>query len=288
MSAEAHQRRAPIRSITAILPAYNEAGNLGPVVQATLEALSDVVPSFDLIVVDDGSTDGTRRIGEELALAHPEVRVVHLPRRQGYGSAIRAGLGAATRQYVFLMDADRQYEPADLAHLVQWDDSYDVIWGYRPHRRDALPRVVLDFVYKVAARLMFGLKARDMNCGFKLIRGSTLAGLTLHSTGIALNAEILVRAQHGGAALRETGVRHYPRRPGEARGGTFWTQVRTVRELVALRRELTKERRLARSAARPTVAAPSQGVAPGDGSTPLPTTPAPEPQEPPDAAQAPQ
>src|SRR5689334_4810338 len=101
MSIEPRPRGAPIRSISAVLPAHNEAANLTQVIEGTLDALVDVAPSFELIVVDDGSTDATRRIAQELAASHPGVRVLHHARQLGYGSALREGVAAATKQYTF-------------------------------------------------------------------------------------------------------------------------------------------------------------------------------------------
>jgi hypothetical protein len=248
MSAAPLHRGAPIRSISAILPAYNEAGNLAPIALAVLDALSDVVPAFELILVDDGSTDGTRRVADELAASHSEVRVVHHAKRCGYGSAVRAGLGLVTKQYVFIVDADRQYDAAELARLVQWDDVFDIVAGFRLRRADPVPRRILGFGYRWLARLAFGLSYRDINCGFKLVRASVLKRLELSATGAAIHTEMFVRARELGSSVREVGVHHVARRSGENRGGRFAVLLRAALELLALRRALTKQRRSASSA----------------------------------------
>src|ERR1035437_4014380 len=118
MIVDPRRRRAPIRGISAVLPAYNQAANLTPVVEAVLDALIDVVPAYEVIIVDDGSTDATRRIANELASLHPEVRVLHRARSRGVGAAWREGLAAATKQYTLWLDPDRRYAPEDLARLA--------------------------------------------------------------------------------------------------------------------------------------------------------------------------
>jgi glycosyltransferase involved in cell wall biosynthesis len=244
------RRGAPIRSISAVLPAYNEAGNLVQVVSATLDALHDVVPSYELIIVDDGSTDGTRGLAEELAASHPAVSIVHHGKNQGYGSAWRSGIAKATMQYTFFMDTDRQFNPTELERLVQWDDHYDIVAGYRIRRNDPFARKVLGACFKLLTRLMFGLKLKDIDCGFKLIRTSLLKSMDLQSRGALINTEIQYRAKQRGASLREVGIHHFPRRNGEQSGASLRVIVRAVREIISLRRRITQEQREAKAKSR--------------------------------------
>jgi glycosyltransferase involved in cell wall biosynthesis len=231
-----------------VLPARNEAPNLAAAVEATLDALSDAVPDYELIIVDDGSKDATARIADDLAQAHEQVRVVHQPQRRGYGVACRAGIALAAKQYILLLDADRQYQPADLPRLTQWNDRYDLVLGYRVHRADPFLRVVLGWLYTRLVRLLFGVQVRDVNCGFKLIYAGLLKALPLESAGAAIHAEILYRARERGAEWREAPVRHAARRAGTASGAGLRASLQTARDLFALRRRITAERRAARLA----------------------------------------
>ncbi|MDB5074224.1 MAG: glycosyl transferase family 2 [Chloroflexi bacterium] len=255
MSAGPRHRGAPIRSISAVLPAYNEAGNLAQVVEATLDALHDVVPSYELIIVDDGSTDGTRRIAEDLSATHTAVKVVHNAKNQGYGSAWRSGIAEASKQYTFFMDTDRQFNPTELDRLVQWDDRYDIVAGYRIRRNDPFARRVLGVCFTLLIRLMFGLKLKDIDCGFKLMRTSLLKSMDLEARGALINTEIQYRAKQRGASIREVGIHHFPRRSGEQSGASFRVILRAMREIFALRRRFTKEHRLAKAKARAEVEA---------------------------------
>lgn len=248
MSDTSPRRGTPIRGISAVLPAYNEAAHIVQVVEATLDALHDAAPDVEVIVVDDGSTDATPRLCADLAARFPAVHVVRHARNAGYGAAVRSGIEAASRQYLFLMDANRRYDPAELAHLVEWGDQYDSVTGYRLQRRDPLYRAVLGVLFKAAVRLLYGVKVRDVNCGFTLFRATLLKGMDLRSSSVMLNAEIAYRARQQHAALREVGIHHYPRRTRRSATFRLRTLLRDAREMVALRRRIGRERRAAREA----------------------------------------
>jgi hypothetical protein len=216
-----------------------------PVVAEVLDALLDVVPSFEVIVVDDGSTDGTRRIADEIAVIHPEVRVIHFAQQRGYGVAWREGLAAATKQYAFFVDPNRRYSPQDLELLVKWDDAYDIVAGSRTGKDEAFLGRLAGYAFRAAARLLFGLKYRDINSGFALIRLGLLRGLDLQSTTKAIHAEVLCRANQVGAKVREVEVRYVPRSPVEPAARRFRLAFKTFRELSSLRAALVREKRQA-------------------------------------------
>jgi glycosyltransferase involved in cell wall biosynthesis len=247
MSSEPRRRGAPIRSISAVLPAHNEAANIVPVVTATLDALSDVVPDFELIIVDDGSKDATARLADDLAGKHSAVRVIHHPKNLGYGSAWRSGIMAATKQYIFFMDADRQFDPAELARLVQWGEAYDAVVGYRIHRNDPVYRFMIGKSFALMVRALFGIRLRDIDCGFKLFRTTMLKSMTLEAPGALINTEIHYRIRQRQADLREVGVHHYPRKVGKQSGASVRVIFRAAGEVIALRRRLNREQRALRA-----------------------------------------
>jgi glycosyltransferase involved in cell wall biosynthesis len=248
MSNTSLPRGAPIRSISALLPAYNEAANIAYVVDATLDALHDAVPDFEIIVVDDGSTDATPSLCAGITARHPMVHVMRHSRNTGYGSAVRSGIAAATKQYVFLMAANRRFNPAEISRLIQWGDQYDVVAGYRLQRQDPFYRVLLGWLFKLLVRLLYGLKVRDVNCGFTLFRTALLKGMDLQSSSVMLHAEIFFRTRQQHATTREVGIHHYPRRTRRGAAFTLRALLRATREVVALRRRIRQERRAAREA----------------------------------------
>lgn len=225
----------PIRgSLSLVLPAYNEAENLEAVVRRSLEVLPSLVEAFEIVVVDDGSRDGTGEIAERLARDDPRVRVVHHAVNRGYGAALRSGFAAAQGDLIMFMDADQQFDPADLAHLAPFVPHADIVAGYRVRRRDPWQRLVYAAIFNVAMRLLFGIAVRDIDCAFKVLRGDLVRAIDLQMNGALVNTELLAKAQRAGATIVEVGVRHYPRLSGEPSGGSLRVILRAMREVAQL------------------------------------------------------
>jgi glycosyltransferase involved in cell wall biosynthesis len=243
MSEMPRRRVAPIRSISAVLPAFDEAPNLSQITTRTIEALEDTVPDFEIIIVDDGSKDATGRLADGLATRDARVRVVHHARRRGYGAALRAGISEAGKQFIWCLDADGQYDPTDLTRLAQFDDAYDLVAGYRARRADPVRRRLLSRIYRLLIRVSVGVKARDPNCGFKLYRASSLKILPLSSLGRFVQVEILVRLKERGNSVQEVSVQHTARHAGRQTGARLGTIVGMIRELSAFRKRRREERK---------------------------------------------
>ncbi len=226
-------RRIP-GSLSLVLPAHNEAANLGPVVARALEVLPHFAEPFEIIIVDDGSRDGTGRIADDLAGADARVRVVHHPRNRGYGAALTSGFAASTGDWVMFMDSDRQFDLADLRLLSPFVDEYDIVAGFRQERNDPLHRRVFAEIFNVAVRILFGVHLRDIDCAFKIFRGDLIRSLDLSAPGALINTEIQAKARRQGARLMQVGVHHYPRVAGEASGGNPRVILRAMRETVVL------------------------------------------------------
>ncbi|MDA1307597.1 MAG: glycosyltransferase family 2 protein, partial [Acidobacteria bacterium] len=168
------------RGLSIFFPAYNDSGTIGSLVitaRTTAQLLTD---DFEIIVVNDGSPDHTADVADELARTYPEVRVIHHPKNRGYGGALRSGFAGATKEFVFYTDGDAQYDPAELAllwpHMV---DGVDVVNGYKISRSDPMHRILIGRVYHHTVKLLFGLKVRDVDCDFRLIRRSVFDRITL-------------------------------------------------------------------------------------------------------------
>ena len=150
-------------SLSLVLPAHNEEANIGIVVAEALAVLPRFADEFEIIVVDDGSRDATGRIVDELARAHPPVRAVHHRVNRGYGAALTSGFKASTGDYVMFMDADRQFDIADLALLSPFVADFDIVAGFRMERNDPFHRRVFAEVFNVAVRVLFGVHLRDID-----------------------------------------------------------------------------------------------------------------------------
>ncbi|MEA2645288.1 MAG: hypothetical protein QOE92_371 [Chloroflexota bacterium] len=219
-------------------PAYNESGNLRPTVEAALDVLPKFAGEFEVIIVDDGSTDGTPEDAERLAELYPQVRVAHHPTNRGYGEALRTGIRSAQGDVIVYTDGDQQFDIAELRLLWPLLESADVVAGYRIKRADEPHRLFIAWVYNRLLRLAFGLRVHDVDCAFKLMRRDVADAVDPGAGGAFFSAEFLLRARHQGFRVVEVGVHHFPRVVGRSKGATPAVILRTVREMLALRREL--------------------------------------------------
>jgi glycosyltransferase involved in cell wall biosynthesis len=226
---------APIaHTLSLVLPAHNEEGNLEWVVREALAVLPLIFRDCEIVVVDDGSRDATPAIADTLAAADARVRVIHHPRNQGYGAALRSGFAAARGDRIMFMDADRQFDIREVAKLAPWVDEYAIVVGYRLRRRDPWRRVALGATFNVLVKVLFGVRVRDIDCGFKIFRAELLWALDLQAPGALINTEILALARQQGAAMVEIGVNHYPRPAGEQSGGSPRVVLRALDEMLRL------------------------------------------------------
>lgn len=247
--------REPTRvaALSYFFPAHDEADNIEALVAEALVELARLAERFEVICVDDGSTDGTAEIADRLAAEHPDVvRVVHHAANLGYGSAVRSGLGAARYPLVCFTDGDRQFRIADLAALLGRLEAaaadgtaVDVVAGYRIRRADPPLRLAYARIYRACLRLFFGLAVRDPDCACKLFRRRALEGVRVESGGAFLSAELLIKIGQQGGIIVEQGVPHYPRTAGRASGADPRVVARAVRDFWALRLRLWADRRAA-------------------------------------------
>jgi len=227
-------------SLSVFFPAYNESGNIERVVNAALEACAPAANALEVIVVDDGSSDSTAQIVEAIAERDERVRLVRHPANRGYGAALKSGLTAATGEYIFYTDGDGQFDIAEISALIPLMRDADIAAGYRIHRSDPWYRLVNARLYHWLIRALFGLKMRDVDCAFKLLRRSVLSGMTLKSDGALISAEFLLRARAAGCRIVEIGVHHYPRQWGNASGARLSVILRMFAELIRFKLELLR------------------------------------------------
>jgi glycosyltransferase involved in cell wall biosynthesis len=237
----ADPRNARLAGLTVVLPCLNEAPNIAQAIHQARWAAVSNAEEHQIVVVDDGSTDGTARIAADVAESVPNVRVIVHDRNRGYGAALTSGIRAARMPWVLLTDADLQFDLDELERFVALTDDADVVMGWRIARRDPLHRRVNAGAWNRLVRHTFDLHVRDVDCAFKLVRRDVLDGLALTSSGAMISTELLVRAQHNGARIHELGVEHRPRPAGEQSGANPRVVLRAFRELRQLRRELNTQ-----------------------------------------------
>ena len=235
-----------VARLSYFFPAHNEEANLAGLVEEALVALPAIAETFEIIAVNDGSKDRTATIADGLAAAHPDVvRAVHHPTNLGYGAALRSGLAAARYELVAFTDGDRQFRVEDLSRLTERlaaADAPDVVVGFRIKRADPLIRTLYAKAYRLANRLLFGLRVTDVDCAAKLFRREALDGLRVESGGAFFSAELLIKLRAAGRSVVEVGVPHYPRTAGSATGARPSVVLRAVKDFWLLRLRMWSNR----------------------------------------------
>jgi glycosyltransferase involved in cell wall biosynthesis len=235
-----------VPALSYFFPAHDEEANLEVLIEEALATLPALADTFEVIAVDDGSRDGTPAIADRLAAVHPGVvRAVHHPTNLGYGAALRSGFRAARYDLVAFTDGDRQFRVADLARLLERAaaaDRPDVVAGYRIKRADPFIRTAYARAYRLANRLFFGLRVRDVDCACKVFRRAALAEVRVESGGAFFSAELLIKLGAAGHSIVEVGVPHYPRTAGSPTGAKPSVVWRAVKDFWALRLRLWANR----------------------------------------------
>ncbi len=228
----------PLPELSLFFPCHNEADNLDALVADALVALPALATTYEVILVDDGSHDDTARVAGRLVERHGRlVRLIRHEVNRGYGGALRSGFAAARYANLAYTDGDRQFRVADLARLVECAEATDspVVIGYRLQRADPPLRLIYATFYRIANRIWFGLRVRDVDCAAKLFRRDALQGISVHSDGAFFSAELLIRLRVAGVTIDEVGVPHYPRTAGSPTGARLSVIARAIRDFWSLR-----------------------------------------------------
>ena len=205
------------KSVSFVYPAFNEEENVGEAVRRAVEAAYLVrLDEFEVIVVDDGSADGTWGVLERLAEQEPHLRPIRHEQNQGYAAALRTGFKAARFPLVFYSDSDNQFDIREVRYLLPLSERYHVVAGFRIYRFDPLTRLVLSWGFNLLVRIMFQIPVRDIDCAFKLFRREIFDKIEIESQRFFVDTEILGKAKSLGFTMTEIGVRHYPRMAGRS------------------------------------------------------------------------
>ena len=228
------------RSLSFILPAFNEEANIAESIRRAGRVLSRLsaaneISDWEIVVVDDGSLDET--VARIRMLGEPRVRIVMHGVNRGYGAALRSGFLAAQGELVFFTDSDLQFDVEELDRLIPHAAQYDIVAGFRSPRQDPWVRRANAAAWGIALYGAFGLEVEDVNCAFKLFRAEVLRGLELDSSGAFVNAEILLKAARRGYSMKQIPVSHYARPAGDQTGADPKVVLRALRELARFYRQ---------------------------------------------------
>jgi len=234
----ASDERRSTNSISVFFPCYNEQDNVTRTIEQALSVLPQISSDYEVIIVDDGSSDATGQIADEIASRDSRVKVVHHRTNLGYGAALQSGFKAATKELVFYTDGDGQFDLNELPPLLPLMGQYDIVSCYRLNRQDSFMRKINAWCWTKLVCLLFGMKVRDIDCAFKLYRREIFDNIKMSSTGALIDAEILARAFRKGYTITQKGVHHYPRTAGSQTGAKPKVIFRAFKELFKLKSEI--------------------------------------------------
>jgi len=226
-------------NLSFVYPIYNEQDNLPRLLPETRRIAQGLICDYEVILVDDGSTDRSGELIDEIASRCPEVRAIHHGRNRGLGAAITTGLSHASKEFVLYMDSDFPVSAEEARDaLSQVDADTDLLIGYRLGRAEGLRREIMSWVYNRLIRWRYGLRVRDVNFAFKLIRRSILDQIRLRSEGSFIDAELLLEAARLGARIKEIGIHYHPRTAGASTAASARVVWRILGEMQRYSRRL--------------------------------------------------
>jgi glycosyltransferase involved in cell wall biosynthesis len=232
------------RSLSLVIPMYNEELNIEHAIEAAVEALTEYTSEYEIIIVDDASTDDSPAIVARLAAENPRIRVIRHPHNRKLGGSLKSGYEAASMELVVYMDADLPFDPDIIGTAIRAMNvtGADLIAGYRHDRTmEGFRRTLYSFVYNLLIGVLFGWPHRDINFSFKLMKREVLDAIELRSEGSLIDAELIVKAKNRGFAIQQMGLDYFPRLRGESHLSSPMVIVKILRELVQLRGEMRRK-----------------------------------------------
>jgi glycosyltransferase involved in cell wall biosynthesis len=229
--------------LSIFFPAYNDAGTIASLVLVAHMTARTLTDDHEVIVVEDGSPDHTGALLDEMARHFPWLKVVHHERNRGYGGALRTGFATASKELVFYTDGDAQYDPREMARLWEaFSPAVDFVNGYKISRNDPLHRVVIGRLYHWFVKLAFGLRLRDVDCDFRLLRRSVFDKVRLTRSSGVICVELMKKVQDHGYRIAQVPVHHFHRSYGKSQFFNVPRVARTLADLARLWWELVVRR----------------------------------------------
>src|SRR5262245_13747049 len=233
--------------ISAFFPAYNDWGTIASLVVLVSAVLRELTPDWEVIVVNDASPDHTSQILDELQKTNPHLRVVTHEKNRGYGGALRSGFAAATKEYIFYTDGDAQYDVRELKLLWQERGNADLVNGFKIARSDPLHRKIVGKLYHRFVKTCFGLRIKDVDCDFRLIKRAVFDRVELKRDSGLICVELVTKIEKNGFTIAQVPVHHYHRLHGRSQFFNFRRVFRVLWEMSGLWWELIVQKKIAKS-----------------------------------------
>ena len=231
-----------IQEISVFLPTHNEESNIRPVIVKTTEVLKSVSEKWELLIVNDGSTDSTREVALEFSKSDKNVRLIDNEKNRGYGAALASGFYNSRFSWIAFTDSDGQFDFTEIVNFIekQKNTNADLVIGYYTSRKVNFGKKITSRLWELLVYLLFGLTVRDIDCGFKLISKKVLDKISkLESErGAFISSELLIKAKKAGFKIEEIPVTHYPRTKGEGTGRNIDVIIKSFTDLFRLWRKL--------------------------------------------------
>ncbi|MGB9911250.1 MAG: glycosyltransferase family 2 protein [Microgenomates group bacterium] len=237
-------KKQKIKELSVFFPAYNEEANIKETVEKAIAVLNEVAEKWEIIVVDDGSKDKTGEIVKKLMKKEPRIRMItHTPNR-GYGAALKSGFYNSQYKWIAFTDADGQFDFSEITKFFekQKETGADLVIGYYLKRAVPFYRIWGSKLWELAVFLLFGLKVKDIDCGFKLIKKEVIEKIPPLEVerGPFISSELLIKAKKEGFKIVQIGVHHYPRKAGKATGASLKVIWSGLKDLIRLKRKLSR------------------------------------------------
>ncbi|MBM3205642.1 glycosyltransferase family 2 protein [Candidatus Shapirobacteria bacterium] len=231
-----------IDKISVFLPAYNEEKMLAQTTRKVNEILQKIAGDYEIIIINDGSKDKTGQIADKLASQNKKIKVVHHHPNRGYGAAVKSGTYAARYPWIVLFDSDGQFDFQEITKLLkkQKETNADIVWGYVLDRKVPLTRKINTLLWRTVVMLVFGLRVKWIDCGFRLFRKEVVQKIPkLESErGAFISSEFLIKAKKAGFKIVQVMVHHYPDIGGGSTGADLKVIIKSFGDLFKLWKKL--------------------------------------------------
>lgn len=223
-----------LTSLSVFFPCFNEAANLPVLIDAASQVIPELAKEYELIIVNDGSTDQTKQVAARLIKKYDRVRLVNHDENKGYGAALQTGFKQSQYDWIFYTDGDNQFDISELANFLPFTDKHQAIIGYRKKRVEGFKREIYAIMLKFFVDLVFRLHVKDIDCAFKLLKADLVKDLDLLSSGGFISSEFLYRLKKKGLEFKQLPVTHLPRKHGQSTGSNFKVLVRAGLDALSL------------------------------------------------------
>jgi glycosyltransferase involved in cell wall biosynthesis len=231
-----------IDQISVFLPTYNEEGNIESVILNTKKVLENVASSWELLIINDGSTDLTKEIAKQLEKKDGRIKVINHEKNKGYGGCLQSGFYNSKYPWIAFIDSDGQFDFGEITKFIekQKETRSDLVIGYYKKRRVSKFKIVTSKMWELAVWVLFGLKVRDIDCGFKLVSKKVIDSIShLESErGAFISSELLIKAKKKGFKIVEVPVTHFPRTKGQGTGRNWNVIIKSFVDLLKLWKKL--------------------------------------------------